>query len=230
LGETRALRGVDLCVRAGEVVALVGPNGSGKTTLLRAIAGTASLDAGFVALASRAAPQAVRDRTAIAGLVPQDPALALSQPTVAAEVAETRRHRKLPAKPGLLDAWQVAPLAQRDPRDLSVGQQERVAIAAMLAHEPRVWMLDEPTRGADDAYKHWLAQRLRAHAVAGGAVLVTTHDVEFAARVATRVAGLAEGALAFDLPVTEALGHGGPLPSQVARIVPGVLLAEEVAA
>ncbi|MFN0094306.1 MAG: ABC transporter ATP-binding protein [Dehalococcoidia bacterium] len=229
-GSVEALRSVDFELREGEVVALAGKNGSGKTTLLRTIAGTLRPNAGTVEFGGKPASPDVRERTNVCGLVPQDPALALYQRTVAEEIEETRRFRGRAREAGLLERWQLADLAARDPRDISVGQQQRVAVAAMLAHEPQVWLLDEPTRGADAAYRSWLAARLTAHAAAGGSVAVATHDVEFAAQVATRVVGLRGGRVEFDLPARDALGHGGPLPTQVAQVVPGALLPEDVAA
>ncbi len=230
-GEHPALVEADLSVREGEVVALVGPNGSGKTTLFRAIAGTVRPVRGEVRLGGSPAPLAVRDRTAIAGLVPQDPAVALYRETVQEEVAETLRYRNgphFPVSPRLLDDWGIGRLAARHPRDISVGQQQRVAVAAMLAHQPRLWLLDEPTRGADAAAREWLAARLREHAAAGGAAIVATHDIESAATYASRVIGLDGGRVLFDLPARQAFAANGPLPTQIARLVPGALTAEEV--
>src|SRR4029079_16888992 len=133
-GAVKALCEADLIIREGEAVALVGANGSGKTTLLRAITGLAKADRGEVRLRGDLAPADIRARTAVAGLVPQDPALALYRESVRDEVAETRRLRRLPGD-GLLTPWGLDGLADRHPRDLSVGQQQRVAIAAMLAHD-----------------------------------------------------------------------------------------------
>jgi energy-coupling factor transport system ATP-binding protein len=229
-GELLALDAVSLSLRAGEVVALMGPNASGKSTLFRAVAGLVKPVAGSVRLDDRPAPGSVQARTAVAGLVPQDPAIALYCETVAAEISDTLRHRRAGRQnPGpVLDAWGIANFATRHPRDLSAGQQQRVAIGAMLAHEPPVWLLDEPTRGADAPAREWLARRLEAHARAGGAAIVATHDVEAAARFATRVVALEHGRVSFDLPVGEALGAGGPMPTQAARLVAGAILPEEV--
>ncbi|WP_322817729.1 ATP-binding cassette domain-containing protein [Tepidiforma sp.] len=231
-GAFEALRGVSLHLREGEVVALVGPNGSGKTTLFRALAGLVEPAAGSVTFAGVPAPRSPRERTAHAGLVPQDPALALYQESVAAELAETLRHRGLPRGreelAALARAWSVEGLLERDPRDLSVGQQQRVAIAAMLAHGPRTWLMDEPTRGMDGPAKAWLAARLREHAAAGGAAIVATHDIESAAHYATRVVGLREGEIAFDLPARRAFAADGPLPTQAAQLVPGAITLDEV--
>lgn len=232
-GPVEALRGVSLAVRQGEIVALVGPNGSGKSTLFRAITGLVPAAAGDVRLGGIQAPAGARRRTAAAGLVPQDPALALYQESVAAELAETLRHRGLPHdRPALVAAaraWGIEELLDRDPRDLSVGQQQRVAIAAMLAHAPPAWLMDEPTRGMDGPARRWLAARLRAHAAAGGAAIVATHDVEAAATFATRVVGLRAGDVVFDLPAARAFAADGPLPTQVAQLVPGAVTLEEVA-
>ncbi len=225
-GENVAIRGVDLALREGEVVALLGPNGSGKTTLFRALAGLTSPVAGEVRMSGQPAPPKAQARTSFAGLVPQDPAIALYHETVRQEVAESARNRRKPAPE--LDDWGLTPLADRNPRDLSVGQQERVAIAAMLSHGPRVWLLDEPTRGADGSAKEWLAARLRAHSAQGGAAIVATHDIEAAARFATRVIALDRGGVAYDLPARIAFGTTGPFPTQVAQLVPGALIADEV--
>lgn len=231
-GENVALRDASLTVREGEIVALMGANGSGKTTLFRAIAGLSSLVSGAISFNGRRSPASVADRTALAGLVPQDPAIALYRDTVAEELADTLKARGRKdirnETERSLEAWNVAELRERNPRDISVGQQQRVAIGAMLAHEPRIWLLDEPTRGADGEARAWLARRLREHAANGGAAIVSTHDVESAATYATRVVGLEGGRVAFDLPARKAFAANGPLPTQVARIVPGAVVAGDV--
>ncbi len=228
-GELPALREVSFRLREGEVVALVGANGSGKTTLFRAIAGLARQATGEVWLKGERALGDVVSRTAVAGLVPQDPAIALYHETVREELAETLRNRRSGQRvEDGLAAWNLASLGGRHPRDLSVGQQQRVAIGAMLAHRPPVWMLDEPTRGADLRMKEWLAHTLQEHAAAGGAAIVATHDMESAARYATRVIALEAGGVRFDLPTREAFGSDGPMPTQTARLVSGAILPEEV--
>ena len=229
-GDFPALREASFSIREGEVVALIGPNGSGKTTLFRAIAGLIRNATGSVWMRAHPAPQGVAPRTAFAGLVPQDPAIALYHESVREELADTLRNRrsKQPLAESLA-AWNLSSLAGRHPGDLSVGQQQRVAIGAMLAHEPRVWMLDEPTRGADIRAREWLSHRIKDHAAAGGAAIVATHDIESAARYATRVIGLEQGAIRFDLPVRQAFGSDGPMPTQAARILRGAILPEEVA-
>ena len=233
-GEHVALREATFALREGEVVALIGANGSGKSTLFRALSGLAKPAAGSVSYpGARGDVETVQQRTAFAGLVPQDPAIALYHESVADEVRETLANR-LGRKPTPADVeaaaqrWGLDKLVERNPRDISVGQQQRVAIGAMLAHEPRVWLLDEPTRGADGAAKAWLANRLTEHATSGGAAIVATHDLESAAHYATRVIELRDGEIAFDEPVERTLGYGGRRPTQVAQLVPGALTVDEV--
>ncbi len=229
-GDVTALDGVSLSLRQGEIVALVGPNGSGKSSLLRAVAGVVSPAAGEVESPGVESGAGVAARTAHAALVPQDPSFALYRDTVLDEVRESLHLRGVPVSRAgdVLERWGISGLARRDPRDLSVGQQQRAAIATMLAHAPPVWMLDEPTRGADAPAKAWLSRALRDHAASGGAAIVSTHDIESAAAFATRVVGLRDGAIEFDLPVREALGHGGPMPTRTAHVVPGAILPGEV--
>lgn len=230
-GEVTALDGVDLALRETEIVALVGANGSGKSTLFRALTGLAKPGDGEVEINGLPASAGVADRTAFAGLVPQDPAFCLYHDRVADELGETLRLRGSRDANDLdsaLQRWNVAELRDENPRDLSVGQQQRVAIGAMLAHAPRVWLLDEPTRGADHEAKHWLACRLQAHAASGGAAVVATHDLESAAAYATRVVALEAGRVVCDLPAHVAFGSDGPFPTQIARLVPGALLPEDV--
>lgn len=228
-GEHRALDGATLALREGECVALIGPNGSGKTTLMRAIAGLASLEQGAITIAGAANGASVAERTARAGMVPQDPALALYRETVRDELRETLRLRKLPRDPaGALSAWALEDVAERNPRDLSAGQQQRTAIGAMLAHRPPAWLLDEPTRGADVHAREWLAKTLNQHRAHGGAALVATHDADWAATFATRVIALSEGRVVHDLPAREAFGHDGPFATSVARLVPGAITHADV--
>jgi energy-coupling factor transport system ATP-binding protein len=163
-----------LTLRRGEVVALVGPNGVGKTTLAKVAAGLLAPGAGRVLRFGRPA------------YLPQDPGRYLVAETALAEVAlaadESRARRAL-------DHLGLSAFAARHPRDLSSGERERLAIACVLAVEPDLLVLDEPTRGVDPPRKRELARLLRAQA-ACRSTLVVTHDAAFAAAVADRVVRL----------------------------------------
>jgi energy-coupling factor transporter ATP-binding protein EcfA2 len=181
--EEPVLAGVNLSGARGEVVALAGPNGSGKTTLLRTIAGLLAPLSGSVARPD--------GRTAY---LPQNPGALLHLPSVRAEVELTLRRTGSAGSPEpLLAAMGLTDLADRYPRDLSSGQRQRAALAAVLAGSPDLVLLDEPTRGMDAAARRSLATavgELKAH---GSAVVLATHDLELMAALADRVVELSNG-------------------------------------
>ena len=203
------LRGVDLSLAPGERVALMGRNGAGKSTLLRLAAGLTQPTRGRI------------ERGGRVSLLLQNPGDYL----VAERVGE-----ELPSE--ALAAAGLASLADRHPRDLSGGQRQRLALAIVLQGEPpAVVCLDEPTRGMDRGHKDALAAHLRELAAAGSAVLVATHDAEFAALWAERTVLLGDGAPVADAPTAEVLGGGWYFATQTARILGGcALLPEEGAA
>jgi energy-coupling factor transporter ATP-binding protein EcfA2 len=172
-GDRVVLERVSLEVHRGEIVALTGPNGAGKTTLAQIAAGLLAPDLGEV----------TRPRAAY---LAQDPGRHLVTEHVLDEVAlgaDVERARATLARLGLAEH------EQRHPRDLSSGERERLALAAVLATEPELLVLDEPTRGVDPERKSELARLLRAEAP-GRATLVVTHDLPWAAEVADRIVEL----------------------------------------
>lgn len=181
-GRVPVLDGVDLDVRRGEVVALEGPNGSGKTTLARVAAGLLEPAAG-----------AVR-RTGRVCYLSQDPGRYLVRERADDEVALAvggDRRRALAA----LDAVGLAWAAGRHPRDLSSGERERLALAAVAVSEPDLLVLDEPTRGVDPERKRELGRWLEDYAVAGRGVLVATHDASLPRHRSVRLGAAKEAVL-----------------------------------
>ncbi len=212
------LRGLDLAIEPGELVALMGRNGAGKSTLLRAVAGLVEPARG-----SLAAPRG-------SALLPQSPADLLVRERVADELPGEAGRRALEAV-GL--GW----AAESDPRDLSGGERERLALAIVMAGRadeelPGLICLDEPTRGMDGARKRELCGWLGELPGRGAAALVATHDVEFAARLASRVVLLGDGELIADGPADEILSGGWYFATEVARILgaPGAITPEAGAA
>lgn len=191
------LRGVSFAVGEGETVALMGRNGAGKSTLLRAAAGLLEPSRGKVRRAGRVA------------LLLQNPGDYLLHDRVGAEVAA------LPPE--------LAGLEERHPRDLSGGQRQLLALEIVLGGEdrPAAVCLDEPTRGMDFGRKAALAARLAALASEGVAVVVATHDAEFAAEVAARTILLGRGEVVADAPTAEVLGGGWYFATQTARVLGG---------
>jgi len=168
-----------LVLHRNEVVVLVGPNGVGKTTLAKLATGLLAPGGGRVVRFGRAA------------YLPQDPGRYLVTETVLEEVALAageRRARRALAELGLES------LAQRHPRDLSSGERERLAVGAVMAIDPDLLVLDEPTRGVDPERKRELAELLRGRAHER-ATLVVTHDRAFATAVADRVVALGSEAV-----------------------------------
>ncbi len=203
------LRAVDLSVRPGETVVLMGRNGAGKSTLLRHAAGLLEPTRGSVVSAGRVA------------LLLQNPGDYFLQERVDQEADAQAR-----------ESAGLAGLGDRNPRDLSGGQRQRLALAIVLGgSEPAsVIALDEPTRGMDTASKRSLARWLRGRASEGIAVLLATHDAEFAAEFADRAVLLADGRVIADGPVEQILAGGRYFATETARILGGAggaLLAEQ---
>jgi energy-coupling factor transport system ATP-binding protein len=219
-GPLEVLRGIDLELRPGETVALMGRNGAGKSTLMRTIAGLIEPVRGRVE-----APRGV-------ALLPQNPGDLLVRERVGEE---------LPGEAGraALAAVGLQGIEASDPRDLSGGERQRLALAIVIAGRapgngstPGAVLLDEPTRGMDRARKDELSTLARELAAAGSAVAIATHDVEFAALFADRVVLLGDGELIADGPAAELLSGGWYFATEVARVLdePGVVTAEQGAA
>lgn len=220
-----ALRNVSLNVGAGELIALMGRNGSGKTTLLRCIVGLLQPERGQITLAGRAlVGRTTADICREIGYLPQTPDDLLFADTVAEELEITLRNHGMLADPplapaALLDRLDLTQVHAHYPRDLSVGQRQRVALGAVTVTRPQVLLLDEPTRGLDYRAKQTLVQLLQAWQADGTAVILTTHDVELAAQAAERVVILREGTLIADAAPKTLVGS--PLFSpQVAQLFP----------
>ena len=206
--DREVLRGVDLSVSPGEICALMGASGAGKTTVLRSIAALQPFDAGTISVDEvvlHAGPLPPQSRLAAlrrhVGMVFQAHALfehlsALDNVTLALlHVLRWDRPRADATARQLLDALGVAPRAGALPRQLSGGEAQRVAIARALALDPTLLLMDEPTAALDPARRGALGEILRGLARQGRALLVSTHDVEFARSVADRVITLADGAI-----------------------------------
>ena len=221
-GPVTALDGVDLEVRAGEVVALMGRNGAGKSTLLSHLVGLRRPMAGEVRVLGQE-PHRLPARAIIrtAGLVPQDNGVLLYHDTVAAECVAADRDADLAAGTtrAVLDRL-VPGIDQRaHPRDLSEGQRLALVLAIVLGSEPALVLLDEPTRGLDYAAKQRLIAMIEMLAAEGRAVVLATHDVEVVAAVAHRAVVLADGEIVADGPARDVVVHSPVFAPQVAKVL-----------
>ncbi|HEX9372983.1 MAG TPA: ATP-binding cassette domain-containing protein, partial [Roseiflexaceae bacterium] len=238
-GARQVLRGTSLDVWPGEIVALLGRNGAGKTTLLKTLVGLARPQRGRAVVAGRdTARQTTADICRRLAYLPQDPNTLLFADTVREELQITLRNHRRAARedqgpratpgaddallvPSLLDRLGIAEYASAYPRDLSAGERQRVALAAVSVTGPGGLLLDEPTRGLDYGAKRALAGLLRGWRSDGMAILLVTHDVEFAATVADRAALLSQGEVIASGPTVDVLGSSPLFAPQVARLFPG---------
>ncbi|HET7529804.1 MAG TPA: ATP-binding cassette domain-containing protein [Mycobacteriales bacterium] len=218
----RALRGVDLDVARGEIVAVMGRNGAGKSTLLGVVAGLRAVTSGTVDVAGDATHgRPPRDVVRRVGLVPSEPVDILWAQSVEAECADADRDAAVPAGTTvtLLDALAPDVDGATHPRDLSEGQRVALALAVVLASAPAVVALDEPTRGLDYPAKQRLVEILRDLAAGGHAVLLATHDVELAAELADRIVVLADGEVVADGGAREVAVSSPLFAPQVAKVL-----------
>jgi energy-coupling factor transport system ATP-binding protein len=219
---TAALRGVNLEVKPGELIALMGRNGSGKSTLLKNMVGLLHPHRGSIRILGQEIPQTpFIETTRRIGFVPQNPGRLLFHETVREELAFTRRAHQLPLNTmsPLLDQLGLTGLAEAYPRDLSSGERQRTALAAILAAEPEILLLDEPTRGLDYRHKEQLTeilQKLRARQVT---IIMATHDVELVARCADRVVIMGEGQIVVDGPAREVMTESLVFASQINKLL-----------
>ncbi|MBL7183957.1 MAG: ATP-binding cassette domain-containing protein, partial [Anaerolineae bacterium] len=217
-----ALRGIDLTICAGEIVALMGRNGSGKTTLLKNLVGLLRPQEGRVKLFGEdIRHRETQDIARQVGYVPQDPNALLFADTVRDEVIFTRRSHGLPlgAPLDVLRRLNLESLADAYPRDLSAGERQRVALAAIIAAEPQVLLLDEPTRGMDYLQKRALAMFLREQQKRGRTTVLATHDVELVAQVGDRIVLLGDGEVVVDGPTREVMTDSLVFAPQVNKLL-----------
>jgi ABC-2 type transport system ATP-binding protein len=217
-----AVDGLDLCVRSGEFYALVGPNGAGKTTTLRMIAGLLRPDAGTIhvgGIDALADPVAAKRIVAwisdepmiydkltpreylefVAGLWSIEPALAAARASA------------------LLDWLGLAPHADERCEGFSKGMRQKVALAGALVHEPRVIILDEPLTGLDAGSARQVKTVLRERTQAGGTIVMTTHILEVAERMADRIGIIAHGRLIAEGTLDELRAQAGTQTTAPAR-------------
>ena len=237
LGGRWVVDAVDLAFRPGEVTAIVGPNGAGKSTLMSGLAGLRSPDRGQVSLDGRPlAALGDRERARLIGYLPQAPEIAWRLDVHTFVRLGRTAHRGVfgenPADAAAVDralgSTRMTGFAERDVTTLSGGERARALIARALAGEPAWLLADEPLTGLDLGHQFDAAELLRAIAGAGTGVVVSLHDLAFAARTADRVVVMAEGRILADGPPTTALspavlarayavdarwldGEGGPL-------------------
>jgi glutamate transport system ATP-binding protein len=203
-GSLHVLRGIDLEVRRGEVVAIIGPSGSGKSTLCRVINRLETIDGGSISIDGQPLPaegRALARLRADVGMVFQSFNLFTHRTAldnvVLAQVKVRRRSRAqaLARARELLDRVGLADHGHKYPAQLSGGQQQRAAIARALAMDPKLMLFDEPTSALDPEMVSEVLAVMRGLADEGMTMIVVTHEMGFARSAAHRVIFMADGAL-----------------------------------
>jgi len=218
---------IDFALYPGEIVALMGRNGAGKTTLLKSLVGLTPARQGKIWVAGRDVSQAsVAQICRQVGYLPQDPNALLFADTVLEELWVTLRNHGLQdhppiSPPALLARLGLAEKGASYPRDLSVGERQRVALGAIMVTKPGALLLDEPTRGLDYRAKQQLLELLQGWRNEGMAIMLVTHDVELAAAAADRVLLMSQGEMIAGGSPAEILSNSPLFAPQVARLFPG---------
>lgn len=203
-GDLHVLKDVSLSVGKGEVVVVIGPSGSGKSTLCRAINRLETIDSGEILIEGKPLPQEGRELAAMRaelGMVFQSFNLfahmsILQNVTLGpVEVLGLSKAEAEQRAMGLLDRVGVASQANKVPAQLSGGQQQRVAIARSLAMHPKAMLFDEPTSALDPEMINEVLDVMVDLVRQGMTMIVVTHEMNFARRVADRVVFMADGAI-----------------------------------
>ena len=214
-GDRPVLRGVDLTVNSGEVVAILGANGSGKSTLIRAALGLLPLSRGEIRLFGT--PLRRFRHWSRLGYVPQRLGAGGGVPATVREVVASGRLSRRGLRPAsardkaaVTEAIASVGLAEKE-RDavstLSGGQQQRTLIARALASEPDLLILDEPTAGVDAGSQEAFAKALEKFVEKGGSVALVAHELGPLAPLVSRAIVIYDGVVAHDGPVPEPAGH-----------------------
>jgi len=205
-GTNEVVRGLDFEIRRGECFGLLGPNGAGKTTTLRCCLGLIEPDAGEITLVGEAIPKAARRARMRVGIVPQmdnlDPDFTVVENLVIYGgyfgIPKAELKERIPR---LLEFAGLATKGDTGIRTLSGGMKRRLTLARALVNDPEILVLDEPTTGLDPQARHLIWDGLRQLLSQGKTILLTTHFMDEAERLATRLAVIDHGTLiASDTP------------------------------
>lgn len=218
------LKNISFALNHGEILTLLGPNGVGKTTLLRAVLGLIPSNGKRILYDQNMAEMTFSDIIQHIGYLPQNPNDLLFSDSVSGEMRVTLKNHNLNKTQDEIASFLTLfglQYKQNDyPRDLSVGERQRVAVAAITIHSPQIIFLDEPTRGLDYQAKMELANLMKNWRDQNKSILLITHDVEFAAILADRVAILEEGRIVFTGHPKIAFSRFESYLTQTAKIFP----------
>ena len=234
---TKVLKEIQAQIYGNEIVAVMGRNGAGKSSLLKSIAGINDQSTGSVLLhGKRSDSLKPSDRREMVGFIPQEPSDLLYSQSVGGECQQADEDNKVAAGTTLSIVKQLVPgiSTHTHPRDLSEGQRLGLALSVVLSANPKILILDEPTRGLDYQAKNELIRILINFARATGkCVLLATHDVELVAELAQRVIFIADGEIVADGSTLDVLLSSPAFAPQVSKVMspqPWLKVSDVVAA
>jgi energy-coupling factor transporter ATP-binding protein EcfA2 len=222
-GDKKALNNITTRIHGGEIVALMGRNGAGKSSLLTTLVGVNKVSTGSSEICGvKSADLKGKLRRQTVGFIPQEPSDLLYGQSVESECQQADKDNQ--SAPGttfaLLKRLVPSINSSTHPRDLSEGQRLALVLSIVLSAQPKVLILDEPTRGLDYQSKSLLISLLKNFAkVLDRAVLIATHDVELVAELSDRVIFLAEGEVVADGPTLDILLSSPAFAPQVAKVM-----------
>ena len=209
----QAINNMDLEIEKNEVVGVIGPNGSGKTTLLKIISGLLKPSSGKIVNEEKT------------GYLSQNPNDYLFNNSVYEELKFTLDINKIEESErieSILEDLNLVHLKDKNPRDLSGGEKQRVALSSILVSHPGLILLDEPTRGLDRRLKDVLGQMLKKLQINGKTIIIVTHDIEFVAKYCTKACLVNEGTIVENAQTYQVLSSGFYYTTQMKKLFHGL--------
>lgn len=209
--KVEALKNLDMKIYKKDFIGILGANGAGKSTFLKALMGLIPYEGSIQIFNKEVKKTSLRERVRDIAYVSQNPNDYLSKDTVYEEIKFTLDNYGVEDAPGIeavMERLRINHLRDRNPRDASGGERQRIAIASMLVLKPKILLLDEPTRGLDGKAKFELGALLKEMNAAGTTILLITHDIEFAAEYCSRFMLMFNGEVMSMGTRSEVLGQG----------------------
>ncbi|MDP4091051.1 MAG: ATP-binding cassette domain-containing protein, partial [Bacillota bacterium] len=209
LENNEILKGINLKIKSGEFVSVMGANGAGKTTLIKAICGLYRYEGSIKLGGSEVKKHKLKEIASKIGYVSQNPNDYISKETVYDEIKFTLDNFNITDENRIarvMDKLHLTELKDRNPRDLSGGEKQRTAIASVMVMLPEILILDEPTRGMDLVLKNELGLLLKEMNAEGKTIILVTHDMDFAAEFCTRHVLMFSGKIAAEGTIKEVMG------------------------